>query len=61
MIANKHWCPTCNPACPYLNTKENEYGQCTLDDPKEDCDVFYYYFGNEDEEDFDDDDSFEND
>jgi hypothetical protein len=46
-VAKMKKCPVCDVACPYIN----RFGECTLDNPAEECDEFAYY--DEDEDDAD--------
>lgn len=39
-------CPAFDCTCPYCLAS----GECTIDNPKEECDTWYYYYGEEEEE-----------
>lgn len=41
-----NWCPDFDMTCPYCLAS----GECIIDNPMEECDVFFYYNGYEEEE-----------
>lgn len=39
-------CPVLDYGCPYCTMD----GECTIEDPMEECDDYYYYYGEKEEE-----------
>lgn len=46
METKKFECPMFDLGCPYCTTN----GECTIGNPKEECDDYYYYNGEEEED-----------
>lgn len=47
METKKFECPMFDLGCPYCTVN----GECTIGNPKEECDDYYYYNGEEEEDD----------